>query len=147
MEIYQAKEKDLHEVAKLFNLYREYYHQPSNFDGALTFIGERMEKMDSIIFVAVKQERYIGFIQLYPSFSSISMKRTWILNDLYVIHEARQEGAGQLLIDMALKLCTETNARSLSLQTAPGNKYARRLYEKNGFSLDNEYLSYIRYFE
>ena len=26
----------------------------------------------------------IGFVQLYPSFSSVSMMRSWVLNDLFV---------------------------------------------------------------
>lgn len=85
-------------------------------------------------------------LQLYPSFSPIAMKRTWILNDLYVIHEARREGIGQLLMDAAINLCTITEVKSLSLQTAPDNENARRLYKNNGFTLDNEYDSFIRYF-
>ncbi|OCA90180.1 GNAT family N-acetyltransferase [Pradoshia sp. D12] len=146
MEIYQATLKNREGVSQLFNSYREFYHQPSDFDGAMTFISERLEKRDSIIFVAVNHKRYVGFIQLYPSFSSIAMKRTWILNDLYVIQEARREGIGQLLMDAAINLCTETGAKSLSLQTAPDNEQARRLYKNNGFTLDNEYDSFIRYF-
>jgi ribosomal protein S18 acetylase RimI-like enzyme len=146
LEIYQATLKDLEGLAHLFNQYREFYHQPSDINGALTFIKERIEMMDSVIFVTVNHDRYIGFVQLYPSFSSISMRRTWILNDLYVIPEARQEGVGQMLIEEAMKLCTETGAKSLSLQTAPDNDRARKLYEKNGFVIDNEYDSYIMNF-
>ena len=146
MEIYQATQTDCEGVSYLFNLYREFYHQPSDFDGAMTFISERLEKRDSIIFVAVNHDRYVGFIQLYPSFSSIAMKRTWILNDLYVIQEARREGIGQSLMDAAINICIETGANSLSLQTAPDNEHARRLYKNNGFTLDNEYDSFIRYY-
>ena len=146
MEIYQATIKNLEEITQLFNQYREFYHQPGDLDGAKVFISERLERRDSIIFVAVKQNKSIGFTQLYPSFSSISMKRTWILNDLYVIPEARQEGVGQKLINAAINLCKETKANSLSLQTAPDNDRARKLYEKNGFILDSEYDPYILYF-
>ena len=146
MEIYQSTSKDLDEVTQLFNQYREYYHQPGDLKGAKAFINERLERMDSIILVAVKQNKPLGFTQLYPSFSSISMSRTWILNDLYVIPEARREGVGQNLINAAKDVCTETNAKSLSLQTAPDNERARKLYEKNGFILDNEYDPYILYF-
>jgi len=34
-------------------------------------------------------DQLMGFAQLYPSFSSVSMKRLWILNDLFVSSEAR----------------------------------------------------------
>ena len=146
IEIFRAGTKDLEEVAHLFNKYREWYHQPSDLNGALIFIKERLEKEESIIFVAVHHKKPVGFVQLYPSFSSISMKRAWILNDLYVIPEARQEGVGQELLSAAIKLCEETNANSLSLQTAPDNDRARRLYEKNGFKLDQEFDPYILYF-
>ena len=117
--IYRAGTKELEEVAHLFNKYRQWYHQPSDLNGAMAFVKERLEKEESIIFVAVQHKRQVGFVQLYPSFSSISMQRAWILNDLYVIPEARREGVGQELLSASIKLCKETNANSLSLQTAP----------------------------
>ena len=146
IEIYRAGTKELEEVAHLFNKYRQWYNQPSDLNGAMAFVKERLEKEESIIFVAVQHKRQVGFVQLYPSFSSISMQRAWILNDLYVIPEARREGVGQELLSASIKLCKETNANSLSLQTAPDNERARRLYEKNGFKLDREFDPYIVYF-
>ena len=146
IEIVKAGSKDSEEVANLFNQYREWYQQPSDWAGALRFIQERIEKQDSVIYLAIQRKQVIGFVQLYPSYSSISMKRSWILNDLYVIPEARQEGVGQKLMNAAINLCKETNANSISLQTAPDNERARQLYVKNGFTIDNEFDPYIRYF-
>lgn len=142
MRLYQATTKDLEGVSRLFNEYRMFYGQPSDDMGAVQFIKERLEKHDSIIFAASSENGYAGFVQLYPSFSSVSMKRTWILNDLYVTADARREGVGQALIDEALKLCKRTNAKSVTLQTAPSNKSAQKLYEKNGFLIDDSYLTY-----
>ena len=142
MRLYQATTKDLEGVSRLFNEYRMFYGQPSDVEGAEQFIKERLEKHDSIIFAASSENGYAGFVQLYPSFSSVSMKRTWILNDLYVEADARRQGAGQALIDEALKLCKRTNAKSITLQTAPSNKSAQKLYEKNGFLVDDAYLTY-----
>ena len=142
MHIHQALITDLEGVSRLFNEYRIFYGQPSDLMGATLFLKERMTMKDSIIFTAKIGDRYAGFVQLYPSFSSVSMKRTWILNDLYVSEDARREGAGQALMDAAIRLCKETNAKSVTLQTAPDNGKAQRLYEKNGFHIDDAYLSY-----
>ncbi|MBU9710601.1 GNAT family N-acetyltransferase [Evansella tamaricis] len=142
MKIYKATNKDLDGVAVLFNLYRKFYDQPSDLERARQFISERFHKDDSVIFVAV-DEAYLGFVQLYPSFSSIAMKRSWILNDLYVQENARGKGIGQQLLDCAVKLAKETNASSISLQTEPTNRDAQRLYEKNGFELDNVFFNYM----
>ena len=39
---------------------------------------------ESVVFIAFDEINPIGFVQLYPSFSSLSMKKSWVLNDLYV---------------------------------------------------------------
>jgi len=142
MNIYQATPKDMEGVANLFNQYRIFYEKSTDMDGASSFISERLEHGDSTIFVAVRDNDYVGFVQLYPTFSSISMKRAWILNDLYVTENARQQGVAQGLLDAAVQLGVETKAASLSLQTAPTNHNAQKLYEKNGFVKDDMYLTY-----
>jgi len=142
MNIYQATIKDTEGVANLFNQYRVFYEKVSDMEGAIQFISERLNNQDSIIFVAVKNNEYLGFVQLYPTFSSISMKRAWILNDLYVTQNARQQGVAQGLLDAAIQLGVETNAVSLSLQTAPTNINAQKLYEKNRFVKDQTYFTY-----
>ncbi len=142
MKLYKATEADIDRVSDLFNEYRVFYNQLSDLEGAKRFIRDRMDYGDSVIFVAVKDDAYVGFIQLYPSLSSISMRRTWVLNDLYVVENMRNQGIAQMLINEAIVLCSETNAIYLSLQTAPNNQAAQRLYEKNHFILDSEYYSY-----
>ncbi|TDL30888.1 GNAT family N-acetyltransferase [Jeotgalibacillus sp. S-D1] len=144
MKIVQAGMKELEGASDLFNLYRIFYEQKSDIDGATAYLIERFKKQDSVIFVALHNDSYIGFMQLYPSFSSISMKRTWILNDLYVAEEVRGQGVAQGLMNRAIDLCQETGAISLSLQTAPSNTKAQRLYEKNQFIReDNLFFSYV----
>ena len=143
MEVYQATIKDLEGVSKLFDLYRVFYEQPTNIEAAKNFIQERIEKKDSIIFVAVKNGEYFGFTQLYPSFSSVSMKRLWILNDLYVRQEARNSGVGRNLLAAAKQLAIQTQAKGLSLQTAVDNVSAQALYESDGWEKDEKFLYYI----
>ncbi|MCM3213860.1 GNAT family N-acetyltransferase [Niallia taxi] len=142
MIIFQATMEDLDGVANLFNLYRTFYQQESDLEGAKNYIKERINKEESVIFVAKDEQNYLGFTQLYPTFSSISMKRAWILNDLYVDEQARKQGVGELLLHKAKEYAIETGAKSLSLSTAPDNYTAQRLYEKNGYEKDYTFYHY-----
>ncbi|MDF2958823.1 MAG: hypothetical protein K0S39_558 [Paenibacillus sp.] len=88
-------------------------------------------------------KRITGFTQLYPVFSSISMKRSLILNDLFVKEEYRKQGIAQLLLDEAKNYAKQMNAKGLELCTAIDNERARRLYERNGFVQDQEFFHYF----
>ncbi len=142
MEIYQATIEDLEGVSNLFNLYRIFYQQASDLEGAKDYIKERVENKDSVIFVVKNKQDYLGFTQLYPTFSSISMKKAWILNDLYVDAEARKQGIGEILLQKAKEYAIETGAKNISLSTAPDNYAAQRLYEKNGYIRDSQFYQY-----
>ena len=142
MELHQARIEDLEGVSNLFNLYRVFYQQTSDLEGAKTYINKRLESKDSVIFVVKDKQKYVGFIQLYPTFSSISMKRSWILNDLYVDVEARKQGIGEMLLHKAKDYAIETGAKSISLSTATDNYSAQQLYEKNGYIRDSEFYHY-----
>ncbi|WP_110927122.1 GNAT family N-acetyltransferase [Bacillus massiliglaciei] len=146
MNVYQAELKDLRGITQLFNAYRRFYQQPDDMEGAESYLRERMERGESIIFVAEDKGECVGFVQLYPTFSSISMRRAWILNDLFVMEEYRSKGIGQMLIDRSAELCRETGAAALSLETAADNFGAQRLYERNGFSRDPDFWHYSRSF-
>lgn len=145
VEIKQASMGDLEDLAEIFDLYRIFYGQDSDVEGAALFLIERFEHQESIVFIARdnKQKRIIGFTQLYPSFSSISMKRSIILNDLFVIESYRNQGIAQLLLDEAKKYTILIKAKGLELSTALDNTQARRLYEKNGYIKDDEYVHYF----
>lgn len=142
MEIFQARIDDLDGVAKLFDLYRVFYHQDSDLDGAKSYIKERIERKESVIIVVKDNQNYVGFTQLYPTFSSISMKRAWILNDLYVDKKARKQGIGEMLLTKAKEYAIATGAKSLSISTASDNDSAQRLYEKNGYKKDSQFYHY-----
>ncbi len=142
MEIYQATIEDLEGVSNLFNLYRMYYQQTSDLEGAKTYIKKRLESKDSVIFVVKDNQKYVGFTQLYPTYSSLSMKRVWILNDLYVGEEARNQGIGEMLLHKAKDFAIKTGAKSISLETTPDNYIAQKLYEKNGFKKDSQFYHY-----
>ena len=142
LELKRATIADLKSVSHLFNLYRIFYEQTSTIEDCEKFISERLTKNDSVIFVVEFENKLVGFTQLYPTFSSVSMKSIWILNDLYVDETARNLGVAQKLLDAVKNFALQTGAKSIQLETAETNKVAKKLYEKNGYKLDNSYLSY-----
>ncbi|WP_255248226.1 GNAT family N-acetyltransferase [Terribacillus saccharophilus] len=142
MEITRATIKEVKQTAKLFDQYRQFYKQAHDLSGAEAYITERLEKDDSVIFLAKEGDDYVGFTQLYPTFSSIGMKRAWILNDLYVAKSARKQGVGEKLLDAAEAFARETGAGSIALSTAPDNEKAQRLYERKGYERDQQFYHY-----
>lgn len=116
---------DLERLIPLFDEYRVFYGAASNREGARTFLADRLKLNESVIFMVVEGEgdekRAWGFIQLYPSFSSISMQRLWILNDLFVTAKLRGHGLGAMLLESAREYAISTNTKGLSLTTMTEN--------------------------
>lgn len=136
----QARVEDSQRLAELFDAYRMFYGQPSRRQRAELFIRERLEKQDSAIFVAEHEGRIEGFIQLYPSLSSLSMGPIWVLNDLFVSPDARGGGIGSVLLERAHRLAEETGAAHMTLSTARDNRSAIELYGKMGWQTDDHFL-------
>ena len=130
--------------APLFDAYRQFYQQPSDLPLAHAFLAARLERGESVIFVAERGGRPIGFVQLYPLFSSTAARprRLWLLNDLFVAPEARGGGVGRALLARARRLAEETDAAGLELVTATTNAGAQRLYESVGYRRDDGFLRY-----
>lgn len=142
MEILLARTEHLAAVSQLFDQYRIFYQQPTDLVAAQTFIGERLQKGDSKILVAIKEDQSIGFVQLYPSFSSVSMQPIWILNDLFVAESDRQQGVAKSLIRAAADFAKGTGAIRVTLSTQISNVTAQSLYESLGFSKDQDFYHY-----
>jgi ribosomal protein S18 acetylase RimI-like enzyme len=140
----QAGPGDVDAVAPLFDAYRQFYQQPSDPALARAFIAERLAGSESVIFLAERDGQAVGFVQLYPLFSSTAARprRLWLLNDLFVSPSARGGGVARALMDRARRLGEETGAAGLELVTARTNAPAQRLYESLGWRQDEEFLRY-----
>ena len=127
------------ELALLFDLYRQFYRQPSNIAEAKRFLNERMVNKESVIYVSKEEDGNLGgFVQLYPIFTSVGLKRLWLLNDLFVKKEYRKKGIARNLIDRCKKLTQETDASGLLLETSKNNLEGNVLYPTEGFTLVDE---------
>lgn len=140
MTIRRAKKRDIDQISILFDKYRIFYKQKGDITMAKAFLKKRMKRKESVIFVAEERKELIGFTQLFPIFSSVSMKRTWLLNDLYVNEKARGKGAATALLNAAKEFGRETNSKWLLLQTAKDNFTAQKVYEKNGWVKETDFF-------
>lgn len=135
MIIKKAQLADLPDLVPLFDGYRMFYRQTSNFVGAREFLRERIKNDESQIFMVYIEENAVAFVQFYPLFSSVSMEPMLLLNDLYVEENYRGQGIGRALIDKGKAICRENNLKGLALQTEVDNP-AQKLYEAVGFIKD-----------
>ncbi len=146
INIIKANLEHLDLVAPLFDAYRVFYKQPPDLAGARAYIRARLENEESIIYLAVAEEgdglAGLGFTQLYPSFSSISLKRLWILYDLFVATRSRRQGVAKALMERARQLARATGAGEIMLDTAKDNTPAQALYEALGYERDEEFYTY-----
>jgi ribosomal protein S18 acetylase RimI-like enzyme len=144
IQVVRANTPQLDAVAQLFDAYRGFYQQPSNLGQSRAFIAERMAGNESAIFLAEDEEaEALGFVQLYPTFSSIDAHRTWLLSDLFTAPTARGRGVGRLLMNTARDFALQTGAKGLVLETATDNFTAQRLYESLGYVRDMGYYTYL----
>jgi len=143
MNITKATMEDLPEVVALFDGYLSFYGKSPSKEESKNFISERISKDESTIFLARDEEgNAMGFTQVYPSFTSVGMGRTLILNDLFVHSNYRKLGVGRALIDKVHELTKEVGAIRFDLETEESNTNAQRLYESYGFVKSEGYFHY-----
>ena len=143
IQIRQATIHDLDALAPLFDGYRQFYRQPADLARAREFLAERFRHRESRILLARNgQGEAVGFTQLYPLFSSVRTVRTWLLNDLFVVADARRQGVAAALLTAAAEHARALGAASLSLSTALDNTPAQALYESLGWQRDRQFCEY-----
>jgi len=138
----QAGLSEIDQVVTLFDLYRQFYEKETDVAAVREFLLERFNHGESTIFIAYLNNKPVGFTQLYPSFSSASLKRIFILNDLYVVADARKLGVASCLIEHAKTYAKTLGAIRLTLSTAVSNSIAQKAYEKNGWKRDEQFFVY-----
>src|SRR5262245_60368886 len=116
-DIREAAMADLDQLVPLFDAYRQFYRLESDISGARQFLRDRIERGESVILLAWDGPSIAGFTQLYPSFSSGAMARTFILNDLFVAPDARRCGVGSELLQSAADFGRRSGAVRLTLST------------------------------
>jgi ribosomal protein S18 acetylase RimI-like enzyme len=140
----RATAPELAQLARLFDAYRQFYGKPPALSLARKFLADRLRRRESVIYVAerIADKHLVGFVQLYPIFSSVQARRSWVLNDLYVEADARRTGAGKQLVEQARLHGLSTKAAFIELATAHDNMPAQSLYESLGYVRDRDFVHY-----
>lgn len=142
IEVKQADLTDIDSLVPLFDGYREFYGRHSDPRAAREFLTARLVNNESAIFIAHESGAAVGFTQLYPCFSSVSLAHTFILNDLFVTLESRRKGVGGLLLSTAVDYAKTKNAIRLTLSTEVTNESAQALYESIGWIRNEQFYTY-----
>jgi GNAT superfamily N-acetyltransferase len=140
ISIRQAVLTDLDALSVLFDGYRQFYGRDSDVPGAKAFLLDRYNHGESTLFIAHDGANPVGFTQLYPSFSSVSLGRIYILNDLFVSEAGRRKGVGAQLLAAAIDYAKTVGAIRLALSTANTNTSAQALYEMTGWERDDDFF-------
>jgi ribosomal protein S18 acetylase RimI-like enzyme len=139
----RATSTDLEAVVPLFDGYRRFYGKESDPALSRRFLAERFDRNDSVVLIAERPDgQAVGFVQLYPSFSSVRAGRIYILNDLFVLPAARGSGTGASLLRAAAEAAHAAGAIGMKLSTAVTNLAAQRLYEAAGWKRDEDFYEY-----
>lgn len=142
LSVRQAVIADVDVLAPLFDAYRQFQGQDGNLPGARDFLRARFDHGESIVFIAEEGERALGFAQLYPSFSSVSLARVFLLNDLFVAAGGRRRGVATRLLDAVVAYARSLQAARMTLFVARPNTTAQALYEARGWAQDDRFLVY-----
>jgi ribosomal protein S18 acetylase RimI-like enzyme len=143
MNIKKISMKELDDLVLLFDQYMVFYNQPSAPDKYREYLTERLKKDEATVFIAYSlKNEPVGFVLNYHSFSSVSLGKIIVLNDLFVVSSHRKQGIANGLIDCSFKLAKSSGSIRVDLSTDKDNFSAQALYEKIGFVKDTEYFSY-----
>jgi GNAT superfamily N-acetyltransferase len=141
----QAVAADIDALAALFDQYRQFQGQASDLAAARSFLAQRLDHGESILFIAATAGAAIGFAQLYPSYSSVSLSRVFILNDLFVAKAARGQGVATQLLSAVESHAWSFGASRVSLNVARPNVTAQQLYAARGWTQDEQFFMFHRF--
>ena len=147
VSVRRAELADVGAVGPLFERYCVFYERHPSPDDAMAFIRDRMRLRDSVILVAELPEvrggqRAVGVVQLYPKWSSTTMRRDWIVKDVFGEAGAGRAGVARALMEEAVAFCRRSGAANVKLKTQAENAPARALYEKLGWVMDEAFVTY-----
>lgn len=143
VSVWRATVADVPDLAPLFDGYRQFYGCDSDPYLADHFLRERLTRRESVVLLARDgRGGVVGFVQLYPVFSSVRAKRVLLLNDLFVSLRSRRNGTGRLLLEAATRFAHNAGVTRLKLSTAVSNTPAQRLYESLGWVRDTGFYEY-----
>jgi ribosomal protein S18 acetylase RimI-like enzyme len=111
----------------------DFYRQPRPSDEDLqTLIDVLLQGREGIQYVAEDEGRLVGFATLYFTWGTLAAARQAVMNDLYVVEEARGTGVAEDLFRACVEESRRRGCKEMVWETADDNDRAQRFYEKVG---------------
>lgn len=88
-----------------------------------------------------KSGNAVGFATVFWTWSTLSASRVGVMNDLFVVPEARGTGVADALIERCASECRAKGANELVWQTALDNARAQAVYDRIG-AVRSNWLDY-----
>ncbi len=144
MKIERAGIDDLERLLPLVAAYRRFYGQEHAAPQERAFVAEHLRSGRSVVFLARREDdaAAIGFVQLHRTWQTVLLGPVWILEDLFVLPEARREGVASALLEASLAFARAEGAVGLFLETARDNVAGQALYEAGGWTREGRFLKY-----
>jgi GNAT superfamily N-acetyltransferase len=128
-------EADLAELLPLMRSYCDFYDTSPDDDALLELSRAQLadpEREGVQLIARAEAGEAVGFASVFWSWDTTEAARIGIMNDLYVVAEARGSGAADALIAACVKQCARRGAVRLDWQTAPDNLRAQAVYDRVG---------------
>ncbi|MGB1299387.1 MAG: GNAT family N-acetyltransferase [Psychrobium sp.] len=144
MKLVLAELRHVDAIVPVMDEYRAFCGFESKGSETQQFLQQIIANQQSKLFLAIDEltQQVMGFVNLYPSFSTLALKPIWILNDLAVSSRFRGRGLAKELINGALEFAKSSGAIRIELKTEVTNERAQSLYKSLDFNIDSDNVYY-----
>lgn len=134
IHIRPARPADAAQLAGLARGYIEFYRRRQPPDERLADWLALFHERPAVgaQFVAEEDGRLLGFATVYLTYSTLALRPTAVMNDLFVVPEQRGRGIGRALIERSAAYARESDCGVLSWRTQSDNETAQLLYDRIG---------------
>ncbi len=134
LHVTPVAEADLDDLLALMRAYCDFYRVAPSDEAlralALALLAD--PQREGVQLIAREGGGAVGFATLYWSWSTAAAARIGVMNDLYVVPEARGSSVAERLIEACVGRCAAHGAVALEWQTAPDNTRAQAVYARVG---------------
>lgn len=142
ISILRTTPSDLETLLPLVQAYRVFYEQQPDPKRERDFIEAHLQNATSLLFLAFYNDDAAGFMQLFPTHSTVHLGPVYILEDLFVTPAHRKHGIATALLNHALDYAQSAGAVGMFLETAYANTTAQLVYERSGWTRENTFYKY-----
>jgi GNAT superfamily N-acetyltransferase len=138
-------EADLPELLLLMRGYCDFYEVDPSDDALLAMSRMLIDdpELEGVQLIARDDDgQAVGFATVFWTWSTLSASRLAVMNDLFVVADARGGGHADALIAECGERARARGATELAWQTAKDNARAQAVYDRVGATRDERWLDY-----